>query len=194
MTSRTGNEVAVARSRHAVEWNRLRARDSKSGDKEKLRGGWAETPDEGLSFLPHRLLMKLNFQYLNTSALMIFQFYRYGHRMWADENVKWDNRKNPMKWGPPIYYITINQTQNKFERIRWVWFKGTAGLWLPSCNLKTSVRQILDTGRVHVSSCKTAFKREFQQFIHGICFHPKQMPLIWNIAQVLGNMWWFHFL
>lgn len=93
MTSHTGDEVSPAWSPHTDERNQMRARDLKSRDGEKLRGGWMEKPDEGLSFLPHRLLMKPNLQYLDTSALMIFQFYRYGQRMWIDENVKWNNGK-----------------------------------------------------------------------------------------------------
>lgn len=44
-------------------------------------GGGLKEPTEGLSFQQHRLLMKLNFQYPTTSALMISQFYRYGLRM-----------------------------------------------------------------------------------------------------------------
>lgn len=116
----------------------MRVRDLRSRDEEKLRGGWMEKPDEGLSFLPHRLLMMPNLQYLNTSALMIFQFYRYGQRMWLDENVKWNNRKMH-EMGAAFYFITINQTRTlkKFKRLWCVWFKGTAvwEKWAPCCRL-----------------------------------------------------------
>lgn len=130
MTSHTGDEVAVAWSLHIVERNQKRVRDFKSQDEEKLRAGWMENPDEGLSFLPHRLLMMPNLQYLNTSALMIFQFYRYGQRMWLDENVKWNYRKM-REMGAAVYFITINQTWTlkKLKRLWCFWFKGTVGLW-----------------------------------------------------------------
>lgn len=139
MTSHTGDEVAGTWSLHIVERNQMRMRDLKSRDEEKLRGGWMEKPDEGLSFLPHRLLMMLNLQYLNTSALMIFQFYRYGQRMWLDENVKWNNGKMH-EMGAVFYFITINQmdTLKKFKRLWCVWFKGTARMWgrrAPCCHL-----------------------------------------------------------
>lgn len=139
MTSHTGDEVAATWSLYIVERNQMRMRDLKSRDEEKLRGGWMEKPDEGLSFLLHRLLMMLNLQYLNTSALMIFQFYRYGQRMWLDENVKWNNGKMH-EMGAVFYFITINQmdTLKKFKRLWCVWFKGTARLWgrrAPCCHL-----------------------------------------------------------
>lgn len=138
MTSHTGDEVASAWSVHIIERNQMGVR-FKSRDEEKLRGGSMERPDEGLSFLPHRLLMMPNLQYLNTSALMSFQFYRYGQRMWLDENVKWNNRKMH-EMGAAFYFITINQTRTlkKFKRLYCVWFKGSAGLWekqQPCCHL-----------------------------------------------------------
>lgn len=80
----------------------------------KLRGGQMK-PTEGLSFQQHRLLMKLNFQSPTTSALTISQFYRYGPRMWFDENVKWDSHK--IIWnGAAFYSMTINQTQTQKKK------------------------------------------------------------------------------
>lgn len=59
----------------------LKNRREESEVKGERCGGGMKEPTEGLSFQQHRLLMKLNFQYPTTSALMISQFYRYGLRI-----------------------------------------------------------------------------------------------------------------
>lgn len=107
----------------------------------KLRGGQTKKPTEGLSFQQHRLLMKLNFQSPTTSALTISQFYRYGLRMWFDENVKWDSHK--IIWnGTAFYSMTINQMQKKKIQVDWVsLIQSTTPPdleedWVSCCNLK----------------------------------------------------------